>query len=189
MTRRTDATDSPGTTCSTREDGFTLIDILFVVAIIGTLASLAIPGLARARASTTAASAIASLRVINSGQISYAITCGNGFYAPNLTTLGRAPAGSLQAFVPPDLGSANTVRKSTYLIQLSATPLPQAPPSCNGLGGGQGSVAYKAGADSTDPVLNRFFATNATGVIYEATVPLFAVIPEADPPPVGNPIK
>src|SRR5262245_64095254 len=46
--------------------GFTLIDMLFVIALIGTLSTLAIPGLMRARGAAQASSAIGSLRVINS---------------------------------------------------------------------------------------------------------------------------
>jgi len=40
-----------------------------------------------------------------------------------------------------------------------------------------------------DPVYNRFFATNASGAIYEANVSLFAAMPEAAAPPFGTPIQ
>ena len=169
--------------------GFALIDLLFVIAIIGVVASMAMPGLIRARASAGVASAIGSLRVINSAQISYAITCGAGFYAPNLTTLGTAPPGTTQGFISLDLGSANTVQKSGYVIQMAATAIAGAPASCNGLAAGQGAVAYRAGADPTDPVLNRFFGTNASGTIYEANATLYAVMPEAAPTPFGSPVQ
>ena len=73
--------------------GFTLIDMLFVVALIGLLASLAIPGLMKARGAAQSTSAIGTLRVVNSGELSFAITCGLGFYSPDLPTLGVAAPG------------------------------------------------------------------------------------------------
>lgn len=173
-----------------RQDaGFALIDLLFVVAIIGVIASTSMPGLLRARASAGVASAVGSLRVINSAQISYAITCGSGFYAPNLTTLGTVPPGAQTGFISDDLGAANIVTKANFQIQVAATPIAGSPAGCSGLGAGQGATGYRAGADSIDPVYNRFFATNASGAIYEANVSLFAAMPEAAAPPFGTPIQ
>lgn len=172
-----------------KDAGFALIDLLFVIAIIGVIASMAVPGLLRARASAGVASAVGSLRVINSAQITYAITCGSGFYAPNLTTLGAVPPGAQTGFISDDLGVADIVMKANYQIQVAAAATAGAPPGCSGLAAGQGATGYRAGADSLDPVLNRFFATNASGAIYEANVSLFAAMPEAAPPPFGTPIQ
>jgi len=174
---------------SGQDEGFALIDLLFVIAIIGVIASMAIPGLMRARATAGVASAVGSLRVINSAEISYAITCGSGFYAPNLTTLGTVPPGAQTGFISDDLGAANTVIKANYQFQLSATAIAGTPPGCSGLAAGQAGTGYKAGADSLDPVLNRFFATNAAGVIYQADVTLYALMPELGAPAVGLPLQ
>lgn len=171
------------------EKGFALIDLLFVIAIVGVLAASAIPGLIRAKSSAQGASALASLRVISRGQLAFAITCGNGFYAPDLTSLGTPPLGSIDGWLPSDLGIANTVIKSGYVFQMAGTPVAGSPPSCNGVAAGQLTTGYRAAADPQAPNNMRFFATNASGAIYEATVPLFGVMPENAPPPGVSTVK
>ena len=64
--------------------GFALIDLIFVCGIIGLLSSIAVPSLLRAKQAAGAASAIGSLRAIASAQLTFALTCGSGFYAPDL---------------------------------------------------------------------------------------------------------
>ena len=77
------------------ESGFTLIDLLFVIAIIGLLSTLAIPGLMRARGAAQSASALGTIKVVNSAQLSFAITCGLGFYSPNFQQLGVTPPSAI----------------------------------------------------------------------------------------------
>jgi prepilin-type N-terminal cleavage/methylation domain-containing protein len=171
--------------------GFTLIDMLFVVALVGLLASMAIPGLMRARGAAQASSALGTLRLINSAELSFAITCGLGFYAPDLPTLGMAPPTSSEAFLPPEMSGGLTLEKSGYMFSLAGTPLAGAPAACNGLGAGMASPGYAAIGDPLDPVANigKFFGTNADGVIYVDTASLSGTMPEGGSPPSGAPIQ
>jgi hypothetical protein len=171
------------------EAGFTLIDMLFVVALIGLLASMAIPGLMKARGAAQASSAIGTLRVLNSAELSFAITCGLGFYSPDLPTLGAAPPGSVEAFLPDEMVGGFTFIKSGYNFSLAGTPLAGAPASCNGLGAGQASPGYATVGDPLDPSTARFFGTNSDGVIYQNSATLSATMPETGKPPAGTPIQ
>jgi prepilin-type N-terminal cleavage/methylation domain-containing protein len=172
-----------------RDAGFTLIDMLFVVALVGLLASLAIPGLMKARGAAQASSALGTLRIVNSAQLSFAITCGLGFYSPDLPTLGVAPPGSTEPFLAEEMTGGFTFVKSGYDFSMGGTSLPGAPASCNGLAAGQAAPGYAAVADPLDPGMAKYFGTNSDGVIYLHSATLAATMPEAGSPPAGAPIQ
>ncbi|CAN5720114.1 hypothetical protein BH24ACI5_BH24ACI5_18120 [soil metagenome] len=181
-------TASPGR--SRNQRGFTLIDMLFVVGLIGLLSSLALPSLTRARGAAQASSAVATLRAINSAELSFAITCGLGFYAPDLPTLGVPPVGTTEPFLSLDLTGAASVIKSGYAFTVSSTPLGETPGACNGLGAGMSAASYVATADPLDPgVISRFFATNADGLLYEDISTFAGAMPEAGAPTKGGPVQ
>ena len=169
--------------------GFTLIDMLFVVALIGLLCSMAIPGLMKARGAAQASSAIGTLRVVNSAELSFAITCGLGFYSPDLPTLGVPPPGSIEPFLPQDMTSGMTFMKSGYNFSLAGTSLAGAPATCNGLGAGLASPGYAAVGDPLDTSAARFFGTNSDGVTYQHSATLSLTMPESGGPPAGTPIQ
>src|SRR2546423_13996253 len=71
-----------------KQKGFSLIELLIVVAIILIIAAIAIPNLLRARMAANEASAVASIRTINTGQVTYNSTYPTVGFAASLTTLG-----------------------------------------------------------------------------------------------------
>lgn len=144
--------------------GFTLIELMMVVGVVGVLAAVAVPGLMRSRIAANETSAVGSLRTIVSAQEDFA--AGNGGYADDLASLAAVCPGSEQPFVSPDLGS-NGVLKSGYTFAVQ--PGITAVAGTTDCFGNQTQTSYYASATPLSPSVsgNFAYATNVAAAIWQ----------------------
>ena len=128
---------------TTNVKGFSLIELLIVVAIIGIIAAIAIPNLLASRRAANESSAIATLRTIGSSEATYQSTTGNGSYA-DLATLQSSN------LVDSVIGSGTA--KSGYVYAVSTAS--------------SGTQFDASGTSQSTTSGNRSFYTNEAGVIY-----------------------
>jgi type IV pilus assembly protein PilA len=152
------------------QSGFSLIELLIVVAIILIIAAIAIPNLLRSRMAANEASAVGSIRTMNTAAISYNSTYGNGFPVSlaQIGTTGTAAVSCNNAELLDSVLTSGTKSGYTFKI-LAGNGLGAKPTGCTAAGStdGYGGVATPVTLGTTG---QRSFCSDATGVIrYDAT--------------------
>jgi prepilin-type N-terminal cleavage/methylation domain-containing protein len=138
-----------------KQKGFSLIELLIVVAIILIIAAIAIPNLLRAKMSANEASAVATLRTLNTAAVAYSTTYGN--YPPTLASLGPIASGSAPTSTTADLVDSvlgkDPATKSGYTFVYAGSGSPTS------------SYSITATPVTVGSTGQRGFFTNQTGVI------------------------
>jgi len=142
--------------------GFSLIELLIVVAIILIIAAIAIPNLLRSRIAANEASAVGSLRTLNTAEVTYNTTYpGNGF-ACSLGVLGPPASGTAASSANAGLIDSNLASgtKSGYAFTLPVAGT--CAPTATGI-----ATTYDIKADPVSPGVTgqRYFCTDNAGVI------------------------
>ena len=156
-----------------KQKGFSLIELLIVVAIILIIAAIAIPNLLRSKMAANEASAVASLRTYNTAIVSYSTTYGTD-PATNFSALGPSttPSSTAADLVDNLLGIA-APQKSGYTFTYKAGAA---------VGGITSQYTILAAPQSSSTGQRQFF-TDQSGVIRQTTD---GTTPTASSTPIGG---
>lgn len=171
-----------------RGAGFTLVELLIVLAIVGVVVSVGMAGFRAARVRGNETAAVAALTAINQAQVAFAQACGHGRFAPSLSALGTPMPTTGRGFLSPDLTVGDTVVKTGYLFVMAGTEAVDSRPSCTGV---MPVAGYRVTADPIVPgsTGDRFFASNGDRVVYEDGETFTGNMPETGAPGHGVEIK
>jgi type IV pilus assembly protein PilA len=123
-------------TAQHRQAGFSLIELLIVVAIILIIAAIAIPNLLRARMAANQASGVSTVRTINSATIVYSSTYNNGL-PPSFAAMGGVGVANCNAAnLLDDVLTLPPYHKSGYAYNYvpQGAPIPNPPAACGAPG-------------------------------------------------------
>lgn len=164
--------------------GLTLVELLIAVAIVGVLASIAVPALLGARRHANQASAVASLRAVADAEQTFATTCGGGYFATRLTQLAEPPAGGGPGFLATDLAAGDGVSKSGYQIRLSAGSdgQPADRDACNGTPAAELASSFVATASPSSAIDGTlYYWVGTAGTVYGWTQPITSTAGRSEP--------
>jgi type IV pilus assembly protein PilA len=137
--------------------GFSLIELLIVVAIILIIAAIAIPNMLRARIAANEASAVASLRTISTAETTYASTYPSVGYTCSLTELGPPPSGTPASATAAGIldDVLSTGQKAGYLFALQdCAGTPKANYTSTAAPANVGGTGTRAFCSATPGVIN-----------------------------------
>ncbi len=145
-----------------KEAGFSLLELLVVVAIILIVAALAVPNFLRSRATASEGSAVQSLRVLITAESVYASTYGNG-YSPDLPALGGGASVNCDTANLLDSVLAGGTKSNYRFTYVGASALATPAPGCTA--SGFGTFQFTADPNSSIVPGQRHFYVDQTGVI------------------------